>query len=174
MFKTRRRIVVGLATVASVAAFAGSASAATTGSQTVGGTTLSTLSLGVSDPAVTLTGFAPGSTASGFGAVVVTSTNAWILKAADGTANAGHLGQTGGTCTGSETSTAHPLSVTSVGALPANTTSAGAVTVSGTPTQVANGTLADTVTNTYSLLLDPTEVLSTGCIYGTTITYTVQ
>src|SRR5947209_20519233 len=116
MYNTRR-LAVGLATVAAVAALAGSASAATTGDQLVGGTTLSTLSLGVSTPAVALTGFAPGSTAAGTGAVVVTSTAGWTLTAADSAGHAGHLAQTGGTCAGSELSTAHALSVTSTGAL---------------------------------------------------------
>lgn len=174
MRKTRRHLAVGLATVAACAALAGSASAATTGDQLVGGTTLSTLSLGVSTPAVVLTGFAPGSTAAGTGAVVVTSTNPWTLKAADSAGNAGHLAQTGGTCTGSESSTANALSVTTSGALPGNTTSAGAVSLDGTAKTVANGAFADTLTNAYSLILGNTETLLTGCVYGTTITYTVQ
>lgn len=173
MFKTRRHIAVGLATVAAVAAFAGSASAATTGDQLVGGTTLSTLSLGVSTPAVVLTGFAPGATASGTGAVVVTSTNPWTLKAADSAGHAGHLAQTGGTCTGSEASTSNPLSVTTTGLLP-GTTSSGAVSLSGSNQTVASGAFADTLTNAYSLILGNTETLLTGCAYGTTITYTVQ
>jgi hypothetical protein len=175
MFNTRRHITVGLAAVAASAAFATSASAAgTTGDQLVGGTTLSTLSLGVSTPAVLLTGFAPGGSASGTGAVVVTSTNPWNLKAADGTANAGHLGQTGGTCTGSEATTANALSVTTTGVVPGNTTSTGAVSLNGTPQKVAGGVFADTLTNAYTLALGDTEALLTGCVYGTTITYTVQ
>jgi hypothetical protein len=173
MRKTRRSIAAALTTAAVVAALAGPASALTTGDQTVGATTLSTLSLGVSMPAVTLTGFAPGSTASGTGALVVTSTAGWTLKVADATANAGHLGQTGGTCTGSEASTVNPLTVTSTGLL-GSTVSAGAKAIGGAATTVATGAFADTLTNAYSLLLGNTETLLTGCIYGTTATYTVQ
>jgi hypothetical protein len=173
MRKTRHTIAAALATAAAFAAFAGPASALTTGDQTVGGTTLSTLSLGVSTPAVILTGLAPGGTASGTGAVVVTSTNGWTLKVADATANAGHLGQTGGTCAGSEASTVNPLTVTTSGT-PGNTSSAGAKTISATPTTVATGAFADTLTNAYSLILGNTETLLTGCVYGTTATYTVQ
>jgi hypothetical protein len=174
MRKTRRSIAAALATAAAVAAFAGPASALTTGDQTVGGTTLSTLSLGITTSAVALTGFAPGSAATGTGVLVVTSTNPWMLKVADGTANAGHLAQIGGTCTGSEASTVNALTVTTTGTA-GNTSSAGAKTIGGgTGTIVANGNFADTLTNAYSLLLGNTETLLTGCIYGTTATYTVQ
>ncbi len=172
MSKTRR-LAVGLAAVAAFAAFAGSASAATTGDQAVAGTTLSTLSLGVSTPAVTLTNFAPGSTASGTGALVVTSTNPWTLKAKDSAGNAGHLAAAAVGCTGSEASTANAMSVTSSGLL-GSTTSAGAINLSGIDQQVANGAFSDTLTNAYSLILGNTETMLTGCAYSTTITYTVQ
>jgi hypothetical protein len=172
MFKTRR-LAVGLAAVAATAALAGSASAATTGDQAVAGTTLSTLSLGVSTPAVALTNFAPGSTATGTGALVVTSTNPWSLSASDSAGNAGHLKAAALGCTGSEPSTTNPLSVTSTGVLP-STSSHGAVSLSGTNQPVASGSFADTLTNAYSLILGNTETMLTGCVYNTTITYTVQ
>src|SRR4051812_23866936 len=101
MFQTRRLAVVGLAAVAASAVFAGNEMALTTGDQAVAGTTLSTLSLGVSTPAVPLTNFAPGNTATGSGAVVVTSTNPWTLKAADSAGHAGHLAAAALGCTGS-------------------------------------------------------------------------
>ena len=173
MFKTRRHIAVGLATVAAVAAFAGSASAATTGDQAVAGTTLSTLSLGVSTPAVALTNFAPGSIATGTGALLVTSTNPWSLSAKDSAGNAGHLKAAALGCTGSEASTANPMSVTTSGLL-GSTSSAGAVSLTGSDQPVASGSFADTLTNAYSLTLANTEVMLTGCAYSTTITYTVQ
>jgi hypothetical protein len=173
MRKTRSTLAAALATAAALAAFAGPASALTTGDQTVGGTTLSTLSLGISTPAVTLTGFAPGGNATGTGALVVTSTNNWTLKVADGTANAGHLGQIGGTCAGSEASTVNPLAVTTSGLL-GSTVSSGLQSIGGAATTVATGAFADTLTNAYSLALGSTETLLTGCIYGTTATYTVQ
>jgi hypothetical protein len=172
MFKTRR-LIVGLAAVAACAAFAGSASAANlTGNQIVGGTTLSTLSLGVSTPAVTLSNFGPGQTASGSGNVVVTSTNPWSLTASDST-NGGHMAAVALGCTGSEATTSHALSVATTGLL-GGTTSDGPVSLSGTDQEVAHGSFADTLTNAYSLLIDPTEVMLTGCAYNTTITYTVQ
>jgi hypothetical protein len=173
MFQTRRLVVAGLATVAATAALAGSASAATTGDQAVAGTTLSTLSLGVSTPAVPLTNFSPGSIATGTGAVVVTSTNPWTLKAADSAGHAGHLAAAALGCTGSEASTANPLSVTTTGLL-GSSSSAGAVSLSGTAQNVATGSFADTLTNAYSLVLGNTETMLTGCAYSTTITYTVQ
>ena len=173
MRKTRRTLAVAVASLAAVAAFAGPASAATTGDQLVGGTTLSTLSLGISTPAVTLTNFAPGSTASGTGALVVTSTNPWTLKVEDATGNIGHLAQTGGTCTGSAASTANALSVNTTGLL-GSTASVGPVSISAAQQTVATGAFADTLTNAYSLVLGATETMLTGCIYGTTATYTVQ
>jgi hypothetical protein len=144
-----------------------------TGNQLVGATTGSSLALGVSTPAVTLGSFAPGSTASGSGALVVTSTNPWTLSAADGAGNAGHLTAAAVGCTGSEASTANALVVDTVGGS-GSTASTGPVTLSGSSVNVANGLFADVVTANYSLVLGNTESLLTGCAYTTTVTYTVQ
>lgn len=160
-------VVCGFATAAP-AAFAGVA-----GNQQVGGTTLSTLSLGVSTPTVLLSGFAPGSVASGSGALLVTSTNPWTLKAADATANAGHLAAAPVGCTGSEAATVNQLVLNTSGGS-GSTASAGPVSLSGTSVAVANGLFADLVTTSYTLALGSTETLLTGCAYSTTVTYTVQ
>ena len=172
MRKTRRTFTAALA-VTAVAAVAGPAQAATTGDQIVAGTTASTLALGVSTPSVALTSFAPGSTAAGSGALVVTSTNPWTLQVADATAGAGHLTKAAVNCAGSEATTVHALIVSSSGTL-GGTSAAVAKTISATAQTVSTGSFADTITNAYSLLLDPTEVMLTGCAYTTTGTYTVQ
>jgi hypothetical protein len=180
MFKTRRLIGVGLAAVASCAALAGSASAATSGSQVVTGTTLGSLALGVpATPAVLDSGFTPGSTASNTApaALVVTSTSNWTLTVADSTNN-GHLVSTGGpTCTGSEASTAHQLKVQTTGGTSA-TNSASPVTIAapvgGVGATAATGNLANALTASYSLLIDPVEQMLAGCVYSTTVNWTVQ
>src|SRR4051812_46477952 len=156
-----RKLLVIAGAVCALSTTAPAAFGATTGDQAVAGTTLSTLSLGVSTPAVALGGFAPGSTATGAGAVVVTSTNPWTLKVADGTGNAGHLAAAAVGCTGSEPSTVNPLSVTTSGGS-GSTTSAGPVSVSGTSIAVANGLFADLITTSYSVALANTETLLTG------------
>src|SRR5207245_3114062 len=137
LMRKTRSLAAALA-IAGIAAFAGPAQAATTGDQIVAGTTASTLALGVSQPTVALVGFAPGQTATGSGALLVTSTNPWTLKVADGTGNAGHLAAAALGCTGSEASTSNALSVTSSGLL-GGTVSSGAKSISALATTVATG-----------------------------------
>jgi hypothetical protein len=168
-----RKLLVIAGAVCALGTTAPAAFGATAGAQAVGGTTLSTLSLGVSTPAVALGGFAPGSTATGVGALVVTSTNPWALNAADATGNAGHLKAAALGCAGSEASTVNPLVVDTSGGS-GSTTSAGPISLSGTSVTVANGLFADVVTTSYSLLLGDAETLLMGCVYSTTVTYTVQ
>ena len=168
-----RKLLLIAGAVCAMSTTAPAAFGATTGDQSVGGTTLSTLSLGVSTPAVALSGFGPGSIATGTGALIVTSTSPWSLKAADATGNAGHLAAAALGCTGSEASTANALVVDTTGGT-GSTTSAGPVSVSGSSVQVANGLSADVITTDYSLSLGNTEVMLTGCAYSTTVTYTVQ
>ena len=169
----KTRTLAAALAIAGIAAFAGPAQATTTGDQIVSGVTASTLALGISTPAVTLLNFAPGSTASGSGALLVTSTNPWTLKVADGTGNAGHLAAAALGCTGSEASTSNAVGVTSTGLL-GGTASSGLKTISGVAQTVATGAFSDTVTNAYSLLIGSSESMLTGCAYTTTATYTVQ
>jgi hypothetical protein len=179
MFKTRRRIGVGFAVLAALAAFTGSASAATSGSQLVTGTTLGTLALGVpATPAVLDHGFTPGSTATNTtpAALLVTATGNWTLTV-DDSANNGHLVAAALGCTGSEASTAHQLQVQTAGGTSA-TNSASPVTVAapvgGVGATAATGSLANALTASYSLLIDPVEQMLTGCVYSTTVNWTVQ
>jgi hypothetical protein len=180
MFKTRRHIGVGLAAVAACAALAGSASAATTsGSQIVTGTTLGSLALGVpATPAVLDNGFTPGSTATNTApaALLVTATGNWTLTV-DDAANNGHLVAAAAGCSGSEASTAHQLKVQTAGGTSASN-SASPVTiaapVSGVGATAATGNLANALTASYSLLIDPVEQMLAGCVYSTTVNWTVQ
>jgi hypothetical protein len=179
MRTTRRTITAALATAAALAAFAGPASAATTGSQVVAGTTLGTLALGVpATPAVLDTNFNPGFTATNAtpAALLVTSTGAWTLTV-DDAANNGHLKAAALGCATSEAQTSHQLAVQTAGGTSATNVASPvtvAAPVAGLGAQVANGTLANALTASYSLLIDPIEQMQTGCAYTTTVNWTVQ
>lgn len=181
MRKTRFILAAAIATAAVSGGATGVANAATA-DQTVAGTALSTLAL-VATPVTLDTQFQPGQTASNSapGAVTVSSTGPWSLSVADptngGFLKSGALG-TGAVCspaTGaqSETQTAHQLSLSIAGTAGITTGSAGK-TVGSSSVAVASGTLADALTATYNLVLDPTEQLLTGCAYATTVTYTAS
>src|SRR4051794_3827752 len=195
MFKTRRHIAAGLAAIGVLGIGASSAQAITT-PQVVAGVPGSVLALGVATPFVALTGFQPGSTATGSGAIAVTSTNpSWDLTVAD-TANGGHLAKDG--AARSLTNTALPLTsapVLTSGGVPvvcpatadAQTANPLAVsTVTGGTTQgvagpisavdrlVASGSLVSTVNVGFSLPVNSNENLANTCLYDTTLTYTVQ
>jgi hypothetical protein len=181
MRKIRLTLVAVIATCA-FAASAGSASAACvagvcTDTQQVLGTPLSTLALGVpAPPIVSFLTFGPGQTSSASGTVLVTSTNAWTLSAHDAV-NAGHMARSAVSplCpAGSTAQTANQLSVTSTGTGALGTASAGAKTIAGTATQIANGTVTDTVTNAFGITVGAAEPMATGCTYATTVTYTLQ
>lgn len=181
MRKTRHTIAAALATAAALAAFTGSAFAAS-GTQQVTGTTLGTLALGVpATPAVLDQTFNPGYTASNSvpAALVVTSTTGWTLTVADA-ANNGHLlaNTLNPACGTSEPQTNNQLKVKTSGGTSA-TNVAAPVTVAApaagtTGAQVASGTLANTLTAAYTLLIDPTEQMQTLCDYATTVNWTVQ
>ena len=95
------------------------------------------------------------------------------MSAADNSGNSGHL-KKGAACIAAATpQTANALSVTATGTAP-GTTSAGPKTISASAQTVAGGTLADTLTLSYSLLVGSAERLVVGCVYSTTLTYTVQ
>ena len=179
MRKTRTTIVVAMVAASLAAITAGPASAATT-DQTVAGTTLSTLALAAT-PVLLDTTFQPGQTATNTvpGTVIVSSTGAWNLTAHDA-ANGGHLASAGDAtfCAPaggptSEATTVHQLDVDVAGTL-GGTTGSSAVQIGGSPAAVASGTLADTLTTSFSLVLDSTEALLTGCVYSTTVTYTAS
>jgi hypothetical protein len=134
----------------------------------------SALGLGVSTPSVTLANFGPGLHASGTGALTVSGVlTPWTLKVADGSGHAGRLAPAAAGCVGSEPQTANALSVAASGLLP-TTNGTGAVVIGAASTTVANGAAADTVNLSYALDVGRTEVMRAGCVYSTTVTYTVQ
>jgi hypothetical protein len=144
-------------------------SAAGADSQPVSGVVQSTLGISVSGPVV-LTGFAPGQTATGSGSVTVTSTGPWVLRLQDlaGT-NPGHMLRTAGT--GGATALAHALDWA---ASPTLGGTGGSGSLSGTATVAASGTLSDLVVMNYSQPIGATEQLTTGSVYGLTVTITVS
>jgi hypothetical protein len=97
----------------------------------------------------------------------------WTLKAADTTGNAGHLAAAAVGCAGSEPRTANALTASASGAI-GTTHGSGAVSVDAASKTVATGVVADTVTVSYTLPIGGTEVMRAGCVYSTTVTYTVQ
>jgi hypothetical protein len=134
----------------------------------------SALGLGVSTPSVTLANFGPGLQASGTGVLSVSGVlTPWTLKVADGSGHAGHLAPAAVGCVGSGPQTANALSVSASGLLP-TTNGAGAVLIGSGSATVANGSATDTVNVTYALDVGRTEVMRAGCVYSTTVTYTVQ
>jgi hypothetical protein len=132
------------------------------------------LGLGVSSPSVTLANFAPGLTATGSGALLVSGVlTPWTLKVADTSGNAGHLAPAAVGCAGSEPQTANALSASASGLL-GTTSGAGAVLIAASSKTVATGVAADTVNVAYSLDVARTETMRAGCVYSTTVTFTVQ
>lgn len=131
------------------------------------------LGLGVSTPTVAMN-LSPGSTASGSGTVVVTpGLGTWHLSVADTTGHAGHLvpGVVG--CTGAQAQTTNVLTATASGLVVGNA-STGPVTVGASPQEIAHGTLGDSVLVGLSLVIPNTERMPTGCVFSTTLTYTIQ
>jgi hypothetical protein len=192
MFKTRRTITAALVATAALAVGASSAQALTT-PQVVAGVPANALAIGVATPTVFLTGFQPGSTATGSGLVLVTSTLPnWTLTVQDNTGNAGALGKAGGAVVpatgvpvvdglgvpvvcpaGSQAKTNHAMTIAGSGLLP-TTSGSSAGAISGGAHTVATGALTDTINATFSLAVDSNELLSSTCLYNTTLTYTVQ
>jgi hypothetical protein len=137
--------------------------------QPVSATVLSTLGISVSGPVV-LTNFAPGQTATGVGTVTVVSTGPWVLRLSDASAsNAGHLVRTSGSS--GVLTLAQALAWAAVPTL-GGTGASGSL--SGTPTTAASGTLADVVNVSYSQTVNANEQLSTGSVYGVTVTWTIS
>jgi hypothetical protein len=178
---TRTRIAILsslLATVMVLAAGSGSASAATA-TQQVSGTALGLLAIASVTPATFTTGFQAGSTATATGSLLTTDTSpSWTLSVEDtATASPGHMvaGSTG--CSDSATSLQDPLAVTVTSVL-GGSTSAGAVSISGSNQTVNSATnqllAASIFTTSYSQTFAASEALRAGCVYSLTATYTLQ
>ncbi len=143
------------------------------------------IGLSAAVPATFGTNLQPGQTInSTLGTVTVTSVlglTGWTLQVKDST-NAGRMqAAAGATCTGSATQLANPLTIAASDPL-------GASSISVNPRQAvgsSNATIA-TYSATLTLLSTATlntnlqqtigasEVLKAGCLYSTTLTYTVQ
>jgi hypothetical protein len=132
-----------------------------------------TLSLTAGSTA-TLTPFGPGSTATGSGTLTASTILGWTLQVQDLGTGAGRMRAAATGCAGSAAQLTNPLSVTVTGPL---ATSAGAKSISATPTTVATGSLAlagTALTTSYNQVIPASEVLRTGCAYSLTATYTLQ
>ena len=119
----------------------------------------------------------PGSTAmSGPVTVAVSGVLApWSMSVApSATATPGHLRQVAGTCTGSTTSLNAALHMDTTRGLVSTTVDRASYDLAAGSTQIAHGTLADTLTVTFSQVVGSSEAISTGCSYGLTVTYTVS
>ncbi|HEX3693462.1 MAG TPA: hypothetical protein VHU13_08970 [Solirubrobacteraceae bacterium] len=165
---------------AAAAAFltgAGPAAAAST-TQPLTGTALETIAI-VGAPATFTTNFQAGSTATTAGVLTATDTNnSWSLTVSDAaTGTPGHMVAATLGCSGSEAKLQNPLSVSVTSPL-SGVTSAGAVSISGSPQTVASATsqplAASILTTNYSQTINSGETLLTGCVYSLTATYTLQ
>lgn len=150
--------------------------------QVVSGTTLSTLALTAATPASFGTTLAPGATVNSTGGTLTaTSTSpSWNVTVQDqAVGTPGHLVAGGVGCTGSAANLANAASVNvSPAVANGSITSAGATAVSGAAQQVisaANVLLSATVFNTaFSQVIGSSELLTAGCVYSLTATYTIQ
>jgi hypothetical protein len=195
MRKTRSLAAGVVFAALAVAAVPAQAALTDSTTQVVAGIPTDSLALSVPSVPVVLTNFKPGSTASGTGQVTVTSTLPnWTLTVADLTANKGQLGKIGNavdpltglpildTITGnpvtcpasSQAKTNHVLGLASVSSGAGTSTAGGAGDITDTPRTVATGHLIDTLTTGLRLPIDSGELLSSTCLYNTTLTYTAQ
>jgi hypothetical protein len=195
MRKTRTLAAIGLSAAMATAAVPAQAALTDTTTQVVAGIPTDSLALSVPSVPVVLTNFKPGATASGTGTVTVTSTLPnWTLTVADLTANKGQLGKIGNavdpitglpildsvtnnpvTCpASSQAKTNHVLKLASVSSNTGTSTGGTAGDVTDTPRTVATGHLIDSLTTGLQLPIDSGELLSSTCLYNTTLTYTAQ
>ena len=195
MRKTRSLAAGVVVAAMAVAAVPAQAALTDSTTQVVAGIPTDSLALSVPSVPVVLTNFKPGSTATGTGQVTVTSTLPnWTLTVADLTANKGQLGKIGNavdpltglpildTITGnpvtcpasSQAKTNHVLGLASVSSGAGTSTAGGAGDITDTPRTVATGHLIDTLTTGLQLPIDSGELLSSTCLYNTTLTYTAQ
>lgn len=151
-------------------------------SQLVSGTALSTLSLTAGTPAVFGTSLAAGTTVGSTGGTLtgVSTSPSWSLAVRDQAAGTpGHLVAAASGCSGSTPALTNAAKVT-VTPVVANgaITSAGQKAITGSDVTVAsasNALLASTVfTTAYQQVIDSDEVLTAGCVYSMTTTYTLQ
>lgn len=183
--KTRRVALFG---VLAALALPAAPAAALTGSatDTLSGTGLGTLSIGVSTPASAWSLFQPGSTATSSGALLLTSTDPnWTLTAQDAgaAATAGHplAASANPLCAGSEASAgSSAASVKVTGITGIDSTVAGAFHAIGAspvvvaqPATSALPVAAVTGLTSYSLPIGAGETIATGCPYSMTVTYTL-
>jgi hypothetical protein len=181
--KSRKLFITG-AVVAAAAVAPASASADTLG-QTVGGTTAQSIALSAAVPAAFALNFNPGGTASStLGTISAVTTNAsWSLTAAD-TANGGVLQGTSPAtlpaCTGSDAALANPMSLALSGvSLPGvslhvrqpMTNAAGGIPVAA---GVAAPLPLSVFSTDYQVVIPSSQVMTTGCTYTTSVTYTLQ
>ncbi len=162
---TRLLLALGLAAAALAAPAAVRAD-----TQPVSGTTASVLGIASSGPVV-LTNFSPGQTATGTGAVTVTSTGpTWKLRIQDASVtNPGHLLRTTGSSGATALAQALDWSTSpTLGGI------GGSGTLSGSAAVAASGTLSDSVSVSYSQPIGATEQLAAGSVYGLTVTWTVS
>ena len=130
------------------------------------------LSIGVGTPPPALD-LAPGTTATSTGTLIVTpGIGAWSVTVRDA-ANAGHLKPAATGCSGAQAQTTNALTVRAQGAL-GTSTSLGTKSVSATSQGIATGTLLDTLTVTYAIDIPSNERMPAGCVFSTTLTFTVQ
>jgi hypothetical protein len=195
MRTTRTLAAIGLSAAMAAAAVPAQAAVTDTTTQVVAGIPTDSLALSVPSVPVVLTNFKPGATASGSGTVTVTSTLPnWTLTVADASGNNGSLGKIGNavdpitglpildtvtnnpvTCpASSQLKTNHPLKLASVSSNTGLSAAGTAGDISSTPRTVATGHLIDSLTTGLQLPIDSTEVLSSTCLYNTTLTYTAQ
>ncbi|MFL5843590.1 MAG: hypothetical protein ACJ762_02780 [Solirubrobacteraceae bacterium] len=176
-----RSLIVVAGTTAAFAAAAPSSMAAGV-DLSVSGTTLGSLALTVSTPAVFATNFSPGNTASASGIVLATSTSpSWTLTAEDAGTGAGKMIAGAGACTGSDATLTNALKLTVNGAALTGSQSAGQKTLSATPQTVAQATTgsllpiaAAPLTVAYSQVIPTSQVMTEGCIYSLTTTFTLS
>lgn len=117
----------------------------------------------------------PGATATGTGTIVATTlSGSWTLQAADSGTGQGHMITS---CGQGDATLVDPLQLQATG-LVTGATSAGVISLSGTNQTVASATNAllsgTTLTIGYSQVIPSNEVLSAGCSYGLTVTFTLQ
>lgn len=175
-----RRLIAAVALAA--AACGAQAAPALALDQLVSGTTLSTLALTAATPATFGTTLAPGATSNSTGGTLLaTSTSpSWALSVKDqAVGTPGHLVAAGVGCTGSAANLANAVTVTVTPTIAnGSITSAGSKTVTGADVGVAsaaNVLLAATSFDTaYQQIIGGAELLTAGCVYSLSATYTIQ
>lgn len=136
-------------------------------------------------PASFGTTLAPGATVTSTGGTVTVTSllglTGWTLTVKDATAAAGRLQFANGpSCAGSTPQLAQRVQIAAVNPLIDSVTIAAQHAVTGTDTTVASYNPLLTVlssltlTTRFSQTIGASEVLRAGCVYSTTVTYTVQ